>query len=461
MYVDLLQVKSSQMSRKHAKPKTTKTEFDKLKMSAEDRQNSALNLLFLLAQTYYKILESVVSYSNMFCALDLELNESYLWTITNLTNLLSNHNDLRDFPVKFEPVFPDLYPSTIQDAEWQDMVGPEVEQFLSSVQKYVRSKGVYQPESSSIAFTFVEMFRPSAEGAIRQAVEYSSKMRSYGRRLLERKASESTSITPGGDKMTYEWKLPSITPEAPTLNYLSALSIPKQAHLLLRKLATQYGDPRVKFGKMNFDIPAHAGDLAMGYSPDEIIGVKELLLGAPWKKLESDGLIRDDGRGFFNITAEGFKVAEKPGAGLVATEIVSALAFLHRDFRDYGHYFREHKLKEAVAAAFERYENCLNQIRDASKKNGVKSAAGYPLVYKLFAEGNLKRPYPELGPTDSAKAAYEQGLAGMLAGGISWIRNAFTHEKHNLPDMTPQEALELLFVASYLMRMVDLASATR
>lgn len=44
-----------------------------------------------------------------------------------------------------------------------------------------------------------------------------------------------------------------------------------------------------------------------------------------------------------------------------------------------------------------------------------------------------------------------------MGGAVSWIRNAYTHEKHNLPKITATEALELLFVASYLMRMLDLA----
>src|SRR5216683_4185264 len=100
--------------------RTAGPSFEDLGMSAEDRRNSALNLLFMLAQTYYKILETVVSSSNFFCVLDLELNESYLWTTTNIQNLLANHEDLRDFPGTFEPVFPDLYPSTIVDVDWQD-----------------------------------------------------------------------------------------------------------------------------------------------------------------------------------------------------------------------------------------------------------------------------------------------------------------------------------------------------
>jgi len=208
---------------------------------------------------------------------------------------------------------------------------------------------------------------------------------------------------------------------------------------------------------MNLDLTPYAGDLANGYPSQEVIAVKDLLLGAPWKKLELDGFIRDDGQGWFRVTAEGFEAARHAEAVFANQEIMSALGLLYSDFQDYGHYFHENKLKEAVAAAFERYENRLNEIRDSSRKAAVKGVTGPGLVHKLFAEKILKRPYKKLGRASTAKAAYEQGLIGVLSGGVSWIRNAYTHEKHNLPDLAPTEALELLFVASYFMRMLDLA----
>jgi hypothetical protein len=141
----------------------------------------------------------------------------------------------------------------------------------------------------------------------------------------------------------------------------------------------------------------------------------------------------------------------------LSQEIISALALLHPDFRAYGPYLRENKLKEAVAAAFEHYESRLNQIRDSSRKSAVRSTAGHGLVHKLFAEKVLKRSFPRLGRNAASKAAYEQGLTGILSGGISWIPNAYVYEKQNLPNITPPETLELLFVASYFMRMLDLA----
>lgn len=138
-------------------------------------------------------------------------------------------------------------------------------------------------------------------------------------------------------------------------------------------------------------------------------------------------------------------------------QATAALGLLHPAFQDYGHYFRENKLSEAIAAAFERYENRLNEIRDASKNPRIMATSGHGLVYKLFEAKILKEPYPNLGSSPTTKLAYEKALTGIMSGGVAWLRNARTHEKHNLPTPSPQEALELLFVASFLMRMLDLS----
>jgi hypothetical protein len=149
-----------------------------------------------------------------------------------------------------------------------------------------------------------------------------------------------------------------------------------------------------------------------------------------------------------------YYLAQNPAPSFFAVqEIMAALPLLHKDFQGYAHYFYENRLKEAVAAAFERYENRLNEIRSGSTSPTVRAASGHPLVYRLFAEAELVRPYAALGAKDS----YEKGLTGILSGALEWIRNPYTHQKHELPDLTPSEALELLFVASYLMRMLELS----
>ena len=255
-----------------------------------------------------------------------------------------------------------------------------------------------------------------------------------------------------------EWKLKSIADVAPTLDNLKSLSIEKQAGLLLRRLAAMYGTNSI--GKMNFNLDAEAAVLATGYPATDTTRVKDYLLGGPWIHLTTHGHLRDGGQGFFTITEEGLQAAKNLNHTIVSQEIASALKLLHPDFCNYAHYFRENQLKEAVAAAFERYENKLTEVRDHSHKAAVRGALGRDIPPKLFNAKILKVPYRKLG-LPSKRSAYESALMGMMTGGIGWIRNAYTHEKHRLPDLEPQEALELLFVASYLLRMVDYSLAPR
>jgi hypothetical protein len=253
------------------------------------------------------------------------------------------------------------------------------------------------------------------------------------------------------------WKLINISDEAPTLEDLRALGTAKQSLLLLRRLATLNYNPASRFNKGSFYRTPLGDDLTGGYKPEDARAVKDLLLGAPWHRLESDGFISGDGMGWFCIMPEGFEAVKHAEVVLVDREIMAALVLLHPEFQSYAHYFREGKLVEAVAAAFEKYENRLNKVRDSSNNPAVRVAVGVPLVYKLFEDKVLVRPYPNLGGSDTKKEAYEKGLTGILSGGIGWIRNAYSHEKHNLPEPTAQEALQLLFVASYMMHMLDIA----
>ena len=179
----------------HRDPATT----DALpEMSAEDRRNSGLILLMLLAQAYYKLLECTISMASWCTALDLELNQSYLWTVKNITNLLKHHEGLKNFPVPFEPLFPDLYPSTIRDLDWEDMVAPDAERFLSTVQQFVYSKGIYDPEEGSPAWLFIELFRPSVNAAVERAIAYNKKMRQHCQKVSGSSPFAAPGISAGG-----------------------------------------------------------------------------------------------------------------------------------------------------------------------------------------------------------------------------------------------------------------------
>lgn len=238
-----------------------------------------------------------------------------------------------------------------------------------------------------------------------------------------------------------------------TYKELELFPIPKQAQLLLCRLVQLNPYPENTFSAYNYERTPQ--DLAIGFPHAEARAVTELLLGAPWSWLENEGLIRRRGNDFHSVTPKGYNAAQNTEPAFFANkEVLAALPLLHRDFQGYAHYFYENKLKEAVAAAFERYENRLNEIRSSSSSPTVRAASGHALVYRLFAEKELVRPYAALGSKD----AYEKGLTGILSGALEWIRNPYTHQKHELPDLKPSEALEMLFVASYLMRMLELST---
>jgi len=154
-------------------------------MPPDDRRNSGVILLMLLAQAYYKMLECTISVAAWCAVLDLELNHSYFWSVRAITNLLKNHEDLKDFPTSFEPILPNLYPSTIRDLDWEDTVGHEAEQFLSTVQEYFESKGAYEPEKGSPGWAFIELFRPGVNAAVERALAYNKRMREHIKQVLD------------------------------------------------------------------------------------------------------------------------------------------------------------------------------------------------------------------------------------------------------------------------------------
>ena len=154
------------------------------KMPEDEWLTAGLGLLMLLAQAYYKLLEQAVSAE--VASLDLDLNQSYLWTVKNIKNLLKNHEGLSDFPIAFEPPFPNLYPSTVRDVDWEDMIAPGAEHFLGTVQEYVHDKGFMPPEEKSGPWIFIELFRPSVMDAIEKAEAYSKQMRCHMQKLIER-----------------------------------------------------------------------------------------------------------------------------------------------------------------------------------------------------------------------------------------------------------------------------------
>jgi hypothetical protein len=78
------------------------------------------------------------------------------------------------------------------------------------------------------------------------------------------------------------------------------------------------------------------------------------------------------------------------------------------------------------------------------------------LPYRPFDISDLKFPYPNLAAGDpQSREGYAKQLKGFLASGAGWFRTSFDHEPHNLPAPDAGETLELLFVASNMLRTID------
>lgn len=244
-----------------------------------------------------------------------------------------------------------------------------------------------------------------------------------------------------------------------TLAELKSLAIQQQAMFLLARLAKSFAKEE-RFHKGNCSLSnSHTPNpygLAAGFPSNETPLVIKHLLGAPWHELEKRYYIwNETGDGWYVITDEGRAALEKGIDMHVPSRLITdALALLHKDLQGYANYFRDKKEKEAVAAAFRRVENRLNEIRDSS---GVSSGvSGVALPQKLFESGELKFPYPKLAANnDTARNAYQQHVRNFLSAGIGFFRNAFDHEPHNLPEFDETETIEHLCIASYMLRLID------
>ena len=197
---------------------------------AEDMKNALLIVFLLLAQAYYKLLESAVR--NSCAAMDLDLNGQYLWVVNNLKNLLKNNQELSDYPGTFEPSFEDLMPSSIVDVDWEDMVAPDAERFLSTVQQYVMTKGTYPPDEGTASWILVETFKSSVNEAIQVGETYSKRMAQEFRKFIGTKkpSGSGTSDSP-------------VTPKTVT-NEASKTATPSASEHAVPKSAQTSGAPR-------------------------------------------------------------------------------------------------------------------------------------------------------------------------------------------------------------------------
>jgi len=136
-------------------------------------KNEALNLLLVVAQAYYKMLELVIGCPDP--ALDLELNTAYRCVIKSLKKILRDYECLQDFPAPFTPVVPNLCPMTLCNLKWKD-VALNVQIFLGTVHEYVTTNGIRGPEPESAAGRTLALAGKEIDTAIERAAAYRRRM---------------------------------------------------------------------------------------------------------------------------------------------------------------------------------------------------------------------------------------------------------------------------------------------
>ena len=248
-----------------------------------------------------------------------------------------------------------------------------------------------------------------------------------------------------------------ISDYAPTLADLQKLSPERQSQLFLARLTVLYkwNPNNCPINKNNLRLRAGFG-LTQGYTEEEASGVCDLLLAKPWNELVMRSWIVDlSGGGCFSISPEGMAVVENQHFLALSRDALGAIELLHPDLEGVKRQFREGDFKPAVAAAALVFENRLNRIRDTSGYANVANSSGTKLVRDLYRFKILSFPFPTLPVAWQSGA--EDGLKSVLSGALELVRNPYVHMPESLPDLDERSCLELLFVLSFLLRMIDLS----
>src|ERR1700694_825197 len=109
-----------------------------------------------------------------------------------------------------------------------------------------------------------------------------------------------------------------------------------------------------------------------GSSQHENSEVRRRLLGAPWTELVNRGyLIDPSGEGWFSVSDEGQESLRDAQHVSLSRSALAALELLSPELRRSQQFFCEGRFKPSVAVAFQRIENRLNEVRDASSSRVV------------------------------------------------------------------------------------------
>jgi hypothetical protein len=155
------------------------------KMSLNNRHFVLRKYLFGLAQTYYKIIEAVVT-SPVFYV-DLELNHYYLLVVKNIKRLLE-FEEFKDFPGGFAPIGDTILSSSLFEdiaIGWDLGYGDEVEDFLGRTQAYLLELDHVEAKSDDNVKELTMFLEHQYEKAIKKAKGHQAIAKQAFQRMLK------------------------------------------------------------------------------------------------------------------------------------------------------------------------------------------------------------------------------------------------------------------------------------
>lgn len=235
----------------------------------------------------------------------------------------------------------------------------------------------------------------------------------------------------------------SLSEIVPDVNTLLALEAPELAGALLEMLNTNRPADNFSLHRGNFTMKNN-DDLSRGYPPDQL-GEIVTRVAEAWAWLEAHGMIaRQPGQdhGVYFVTRLGRRAGTAAGLAEYRKALELPKERLHPAIADrcFGHFVRG----LFDTAVFEAYKALEVAIRQAA---GLPAGlVGVALARKAFAvkDGPLTEP--------NAEGGEQQALSELMAGALGSYKNPHSHRN---VAVSAEEAVEMIVLASHLLRIVD------
>lgn len=229
----------------------------------------------------------------------------------------------------------------------------------------------------------------------------------------------------------------------PDVNTILALEAPELAGPLLEVMnalakANSFTLHRGNFTMENNDV------VTRGYPPERGQEIARRVAEA-WGWLEGNGMIATQpgnaSADLFFVTRLGQRAATAAGLAEYRKALELPKERLHPAIaeRCFGDFIRG----RFDTAVFEAYKALEVAIRDAS---GLKDLLGTKLARKAFEPGTGKLI------DATADSGEQQALSDLMAGALGSYKNPHSHRR---VDVTAEEAVEMITMASHLLRIVD------